>query len=408
MTTQLLHFRIGEDTGRLLARIAQEKITCEFNPIKAVKVITDSLPGCPDDLVLSIIKGDHVIEVVTEDDHEMFNVCPRNPELHQAWPVLDIIDWYNRKFDQIGDDGQSIYHALESLTTHVIREKTLDITIPYEIIMRYVMNKDTVEIGEYAAELAMNNERIDDIATLIRISKQYLDKTYLLWGTFAWLEKAYPKVFDAWDWESEDTAMFKKENRRIIDTGRHMVVDQIGYRLMALTKFDINELRKIDADDSEDIEEFFEFQRNIDSVLEKIKPVDIKDGYNAGWIAPNGDVYALKGVISNMLHNQIADALEKAGIIQPDEMHKGNPDAWMCRKGWVRYHDGWILYEGYDNIRIDEPVIAITEEQINKIYIYGQMCCEGLLKIGIAQRQMSAARFHMTEIPMMQRLFSFS
>jgi len=177
------------------------------------------------------------------------------------------------------------------------------------------MNKDTVEIGEYAAELAMNNERIDDIATLIRISKQYLDKTYLLWGTFAWLEKAYPKVFDAWDWESEDTAMFKKENRRIIDTGRHMVVDQIGYRLMALTKFDINELRKIDADDSEDIEEFFEFQRNIDSVLEKIKPVDIKDGYNAGWIAPNGDVYALKGVISNMLHNQIADALEKAGII---------------------------------------------------------------------------------------------
>jgi hypothetical protein len=43
-------------------------------------------------------------------------------------------------------------------------------------------------------------------------------------------------------------------------------------------------------------------------VSEGIKPVEITDGYNAGWLAPDGTFYGLNGTIANMLHNQIADA----------------------------------------------------------------------------------------------------
>lgn len=53
-----VHFTLGDDAGKLLMQIAQEALLYELDPEKAIKVITTSLMGCPDNIALKILKGD--------------------------------------------------------------------------------------------------------------------------------------------------------------------------------------------------------------------------------------------------------------------------------------------------------------------------------------------------------------
>lgn len=52
-----VHFTLGDDAGKLLMQIAQEALLYELDPEKAIKVITTSLMGCPDNIALKILKG---------------------------------------------------------------------------------------------------------------------------------------------------------------------------------------------------------------------------------------------------------------------------------------------------------------------------------------------------------------
>lgn len=63
-----VHFTLGDNAGILLMQIAQEALLCELDPEKAVKVITTSLMGCPNNIALKILKGDMVCEV-TDDNY---------------------------------------------------------------------------------------------------------------------------------------------------------------------------------------------------------------------------------------------------------------------------------------------------------------------------------------------------
>ena len=53
-----VHFTLSDDAGKLLMQIAQEALLYELDPEKAIKVITTSLMGCPDNIALKILKGD--------------------------------------------------------------------------------------------------------------------------------------------------------------------------------------------------------------------------------------------------------------------------------------------------------------------------------------------------------------
>jgi hypothetical protein len=157
------------------------------------------------------------------------------------------------------------------------------------------------------------------------------------------------------------------------------------------------------------VDNFIKSEREIRKTLEPgIKPIDILGGWSAGWLAPNGDYYALNGEISNMLHNQIADALVVAKIIpikDKDNDIRENPDRWLETNGWVKIHKDWILYDGWNLANYGGRSVPMTEIQKDKIYRYGQVCCNGILTLGFKREQISAARFGMTEIPMLKRYF---
>jgi len=139
------------------------------------------------------------------------------------------------------------------------------------------------------------------------------------------------------------------------------------------------------------LDSFLEAQKEIDKTIEKgIKPIPITEPKSAGWIAPNGDYYGLDGDIANMLHSQLASAIFEAGIVEEtDELDKGNPDNILGRKGWVKVHGNWVLYEGYERVCLGEDEVPITDEQIQSLYMYGQHM-GGWLDFGFQKHHVTA------------------
>ena len=130
----------------------------------------------------------------------------------------------------------------------------------------------------------------------------------------------------------------------------------------------------------------------------ELEPVEITEGYDAGWLSPDGDFYGLNGSTGNLLHLNIAERLLASKKIPVKEMR--NPDRWLEENGWVKIHHDWILFSGsfYGN--------TLTDVQIEKLYRYGQVCHRGVLRLGTAQTQITAVRFRATEPIMLNKLLN--
>ena len=70
-------------------------------------------------------------------------------------------------------------------------------------------------------------------------------------------------------------------------------------------------------------------------------------------------------------------------------MDKGNPDNILGRKGWVKVHGNWVLYEGYERVCLGEDEVPITDEQIQALYMYGQYM-GGWLDFGFQRHRVTA------------------
>lgn len=146
------------------------------------------------------------------------------------------------------------------------------------------------------------------------------------------------------------------------------------------------------------VDSYIESQRNIDRELKHgIQPSSVTEPKSAGWISPKGVYYALNGDIAHNLHIQIADALLDAGIIEDKdfgETHiRGNACDILDKEGWVKIHNEWVIYSGYDSN------IPITDEQIQALYQYGQHG-KGFLDFGYAKHRVTACNIPDIEKPL--------
>jgi hypothetical protein len=372
--TQMVHFRIGENFGALLASIAQEHLTERNNPIQALKTITESLHGCPTDLAVLILKGD-VVLVVNEEDQNCMPV-DRIPAIHdKIFPKIDPVYFLESRARNIKMHGGYIMDGLKALQYDIRKNRGyLNIDFKYEDIFKFVAGDN-----EALLEELRDNRDIDGIASLFEATKRFIEETMRTQSTMDWIMK----TFDEFS-ESKNYEYFMQLRGDVADT----LVD-IAYHLNQTLKLEFT----LDAPE-DNVQKYIDSAREIDEVLSKdIVPVDILDNWSAGWLAPNGDYYGLNGEIANMLHNQIADALVTAEIIREEEDTLKNPDAWMEQNGWIKIHGKNINFAGCLNTRISKRNVQMTSEQIQKIYEYGQHCCKGSLEIGWKKLPMSAVRF---------------
>lgn len=383
MNTDKLHFTIGEDFGKLITSIAREKLIYEFNPSKAIETIKGSLIGCPLDIALKVIKGNIVL--VTDKDNASINAIEYKLSMKNEYPPLDMEDICEKWLLDMKKSSKEWSKSISELVKSVIEEdNSFNITVKYDSLIRFFYE------GEKEDILDMDNDIIYSIKCLVFGVKNFIDECFKKMKVIKWMHNNYP------DEIPEEFLQMPIEVRDVY-TNITDIMTKDG-------DIDAYIARNKIVDDT--VSKYIEDEKNIQKTLEEvIQPVNILDGYDAGWLAPNGNFYGLNGGFANMLHIRIADALLKANVIPKEEGYERNPDVWLSENGWVKIHNCHILYDGYIQSRYGKPLIPLTDIQRENIEKYGQVCCNGMLQFGLSYQFCYAAKFGMMDEFMIRKLF---
>ena len=379
----VVHFTIGSDLGVILMNIAQEHLLYSLDPEKAVRTIAESLIGCPEDLALQILKGDMVLPV-DEDTQEVICV-PREANIHTMFPVLEIEKWSDRQVAEIEKQGNDLRDSLADLKNRAAY-KTIYKSYDFSTIMQFVAGNDDIILDELR-----DMEEVSIIEMLFKATQLYIGKSMKTIKVLHWLRKTYPQEF--LHAESDDYRL------------------TLGMVMGEFKKLAAGNVVKMVEDQS--VSNYIEAVKENNAIVEAgIEPVDIMDNYSAGWLDREGKYYALNGEIANMLHQEIEDALQKKGII-PMKDNKGfdlNGAAWLEQQGWVKIHTDNINYGGCINHKLSGKIknIDMNDKQKQIIYNYIQRCHNGIMRLGWRMTKVSAARFEMMPVDMLNKdYFSF-
>ena len=376
------HFTIGEDLGLRLMEIAQEQLTENNDPVKALKTITESLTGCPTDLAVRILKGEMVLPVDV-DTQEV--ICQdRIAGLHDRFPKVDPLWWIERRAESIEEHGENLIQGFKELQKQIrMNKKYLTIAIPYDDIFKFVSGTDQ-DMLDYLRD---NYDEVDLVANLVETTKKYIEFSMSIINTMDWMLK----TFD----EFADGNLFVKYNSEIKGGCSVMLTDVMSVMKETMNfEFDLREHEEHDS-----LTKYIESAREIDAIVEKgIEPVDIMDKYDAGWLSPDGVFYGLRGEIANMLHIQIADALVEKGIIplkdeHDDDINGALADQWLEQNGWLKVHEDSVNFGGCLNDKMGKKNINITKVQAKLIYDYISIHYNGIVVLGWKRQRVGATKF---------------
>lgn len=377
----VVHFTIGEDFGKMITKMADEHLTHNFNPLKALKAITQSLMGCPENLALDILGGKKYIGVDVATQECLIGDIKPETDCHR----IDLVEWYKFSSKRIEKECEDIQHSLAQISRDM-SVKTFEIN--YLDVFDYLANGNEDKLDT----LITDHNEYSDINTFVKTIRNFIVESLKRAKAMKWVVKMYPHLFNHVDIGEYDNYMYD-----ILD------VNTMFTQLTRTVKIE----KETDSDNI--LDNYLAATKEIDEVLSnEIQTVNINDGYTAGWLSPEGDYYALNGEIANMLHNQIADALQEKGIIPSDvELKKTdavNKDAWLEMMGWVKIHDSNVQFAGCLNSKFDGKNVNMTNVQVEKIAHYIKVCHDGVIKLGWRLEKISAVRFEMMAQSLMSQL----
>lgn len=111
---------------------------------------------------------------------------------------------------------------------------------------------------------------------------------------------------------------------------------------------------------------------------------DIEDGYDAGWLSPEGEFIGANGETASMIHMCLAENIWKGNSKYGVQMDKDevtiygdlSPEQWLIKEGWLKIHHdeiyGYFKYSKDDKPlnNKDYKLYCPTEKQIEKICKY--------------------------------------
>jgi hypothetical protein len=382
-----LHLTLGENAGIMLMEVAQETLIYSLNPEKALSTIKDVLIGCPEQLALEVLVGRKVI--VVNDDQVSVSVVDREP-CHSDYPLLDPVKWSDERKEKLLKDAGELADELFDVMKEISEENGhFEISVD---ILDYVRQYETGNLRSFLDEIREYPE-IDRVFEIIAASRNFTHECYNALSVFRFLASHYDNHISC------DTDEMENLLSLIVNRSNMLLTSNLNAITAAVTV-------GMPGKDNR-LEQYLESALSIQKTIENgIKPVQIIYKYDAGWLSPNGDYYGLNGEIANMLHIQIADALQEIGIV-PKNIDGHNPDSWLSCHGWVKIHHDHILYDGYYQAAFGMELIPLTEIQIKKIALYGNTCYGGILRFGFSMERRSAALFESCDESVRARLLDY-
>lgn len=359
-----LKFTIGKGFGQMLQRIAWEKLTEKYNPREAVEIITKSLPRCTEGMAVDILDG----KVILGEDEATQEVTgtPR------AGGKFN--DWIREQRIHLEEEAKEWVKSLEG-----IRQEIADAGGKFEFTVRYPELVSYISGCEDAGLLDNpHSGTVEQIKGAIEGSNDFFAKVEEVYGVIVWMCDAL-NTSQVLFFDSVLRVRAILDSLASSDPEVEASIRKQDFQKQRLSEYMENEMK---------IKEYHKTE---------LKPVEIIEGYDAGWLSPDGEFYGLNGSTGNLLHLNIAERLLASKKIPVKEMR--NPDRWLEENGWVKVHHDWILFSG--------PFFGktLTDIQIEKLYRYGQVCHRGVLRLGVSQVQITAARLRETEPLMLNKFF---
>lgn len=282
-----LTFTIGKGFGQMLQRIAWEKLTEKYNPREAVEIITKSLPGCTEGMAVDILDGKIILgedeatqEVLgTPGDGGKFDIWIK---ITRAALEVEATEWVE---------------TLEGL-----RQTIADAGGEFKFTVRYPELVSYIS-GDTDAGILDNphSGTVEQIKGAIEGANDFFAKVEEVYGVIVWMCDAL----------NISRVLFSDSVLRV-----RTIIDS----LMCSDPEVEASIRKQDFQKQRLSEWMEEREEN----QTELKPVEITEGYDAGWLSPEGDFYGLNGSVGNLLHLNIAERLLASKKIPVKEMR--NPD----------------------------------------------------------------------------------
>lgn len=359
--TGVVHFSIGDMFGVMITNLAIEHMYYSMNPEKAEKLLTDSLVGLSRDLAIEILKGKLLVTVDTNE--QTCGLMSSYDCEDDSYIRIDPLSWASEKYRLVEQHAMDLWECMDAYYKDYNKGKSLISVNIKNMISTYEGNY------EFITDLLDDDNLYVSLKSILDSVQVYMNETTRVQVVTNYMRINFGKDFQD----------FPDDLPEI----HHLLVRRYN-KLMRDGTF------RPDSKDAIDAEEIIAVR---DAAI-IATPVDIMDKYDAGWISPEGDVYALSGNISEMLHNTIAEALlltGKISIDDSDSISKRNPYWYLESHGWVKFHGRWVLFSsGFDG-----EGLRVTDKQVKKLCMFGNLHCRGSLDFGYRRETMSCAKFAM-------------
>lgn len=330
-----LNMRIGQNIGAILLEIAQTAIK-DGNPQKAIDTYTKALNGFTEEYVIKLLRNEYVL--VTDEDCVTVNLTDLENDRNSNKD--NITDW-NFWIESRLDDMMEICKSLNIIEEQFERDGNIldfNITTPIKNYFGLELAKK-VGLGGIVAKLIIgekcgneDNDAWDELCSNVEYgqAKRYEMELYLIVKYVDNIRSLHKEYMD-----------FAKSYEFIINNGladRPLFFEKnLEFAIKKLCRFSdtkngyyhpicnakLSEYKKQIIDDVDSTPLGNEYIKV--GIVEK----NIMDGYDAGWLSPDGKFYGENGSASNMIHLNIAERLKQNGLDGDRELEK---------EGWIKIH----------------------------------------------------------------------
>ena len=329
-----LNFRIGKNIGTILLEIAQTAIK-DGNPQKAIDTYTKALNGFTEEYAVKVLKNEYVLvtdgEVVSLTDSE-------SERISNNGNITDWNFWLERKLEYMTEICKSL-NSIEKQFGRYGNILDFNITIPIKKYFGLELAKK-VGLDDSVAKLIVgekcgkeDNDVWDELCSNVKCEQakmhemelyliaKYVDNIRILHKEYMAFAKVYEFLLNN---GLADRPLFFEKNLEFAIKKLCIFSDTKNGYYHPICNAKLSEYKKQIIDDVNSTPLGNEYMRI--GIVEK----NIMDGYDAGWLSPDGKFYGENGPTSNMIHLSIAECLKKNNL---------NGDRELENEGWIKIHE---------------------------------------------------------------------
>ena len=329
---------LGENLGQLLLEIAQTKIR-EGQPEAAIAFYTENLHGMTDDIVLQLLKNECVL-ITSEGDTSMKLSNSESQRSFNQKNITNWNEWITQKLKYMSELLNTL-NNVEDEFVQTVHKDILDCNIN-EIVRKYYGDIDKIGIhniaakliaGKQFANLYSNGENVwENLIMHVEdgVAEDYEKALYLIvkYGdNIRNLHKEYMVLANSYKFLTDNNIadrlpFFETQIEKVIITLDKYCDPNKGY-YHPMCDPELFDYKEEINDDLLSTDIGKEYLRH------KIVRKNIMDGYDAGWLAPDGRFYGENGPTSSLIHLRIAERLKPCDT---------NPDNKLEEEGWIKIH----------------------------------------------------------------------